>query len=196
MKRHRAGKAGGGYLSRWFHACVGGAVKYVPYKIAEIPSHTIRNLCYRYVLGINIGPKVTIYKGTVFRGGGAYKCSIGKGSVIGDDNMLDARGGLQIGENCNFSTGVRIWTAQHDVQAIDFCSTSGSVVIEDRCWISGNTTILPGVTVGEGCVVASGAVVTKDCEPFGIYAGVPARRIGERNRAINYQFDGRHGWFL
>lgn len=49
--------------------------------------------------------------------------------------------------------------------------------MEDGCWLGGNVTVLPGVTIGRGCVIAAGAVVTKSCDPNGLYAGVPARRI-------------------
>jgi maltose O-acetyltransferase len=56
-------------------------------------------------------------------------------------------------------------------------------VIEDGCWIGAGATILPGVTVRAGCIVASGAIVTKDCEPNGLYAGNPARRIRELDAA-------------
>nr|WP_243895920.1 acyltransferase [Paenibacillus sp. F411] len=51
------------------------------------------------------------------------------------------------------------------------------IKVDDGCWIGARVTILPGVTVGQGCIIAAGAVVTKDCEPNGLYAGVPARRI-------------------
>jgi maltose O-acetyltransferase len=51
------------------------------------------------------------------------------------------------------------------------------VRIGDRCWIGARATILPGVSIGDGTVVAAGAVVTKDCEPDALYAGVPARRL-------------------
>ncbi|MBR1536811.1 MAG: hypothetical protein IJ630_07725 [Treponema sp.] len=47
-------------------------------------------------------------------------------------------------------------------------------------WIGANVTILDGVTVASGCVLAAGSVVTKSTEPNGVYAGVPARRIKER----------------
>ena len=40
------------------------------------------------------------------------------------------------------------------------------------------------------------AVVTKDCEAYGIYAGIPAKKIGVRNNNLQYEFDGRHDWFL
>lgn len=54
---------------------------------------------------------------------------------------------------------------------------SRQIEIKDGSWIGANVTLLPGVTIGEGCIVAAGAVVTKDCEPNGLYAGVPAKRI-------------------
>lgn len=53
---------------------------------------------------------------------------------------------------------------------------SRPVVIGDGCWLGASVTVLPGVTIGRGCVIAAGAVVTRDCEPDGLYAGVPAVR--------------------
>lgn len=54
------------------------------------------------------------------------------------------------------------------------------VVIEDGCWIGANVTILKGVTIGRGSVVAAGAVVTKSCAPYSIIGGVPAKLIKMR----------------
>jgi acetyltransferase-like isoleucine patch superfamily enzyme len=51
------------------------------------------------------------------------------------------------------------------------------VTIGAGCWIAARSVIMPGVTIGDGCIVAAGAVVLEDCEPDGLYAGVPARRI-------------------
>jgi maltose O-acetyltransferase len=51
------------------------------------------------------------------------------------------------------------------------------VKIGRGCWIAARVVILPGVTIGDGCIVAAGAVVHSDCEPHGFYAGVPAKRI-------------------
>lgn len=53
-------------------------------------------------------------------------------------------------------------------------------MIEDDCWIGANVTILKGVTIGRGSVVAAGAVVTKSCEPYSIVGGVPAHLIKMR----------------
>lgn len=54
------------------------------------------------------------------------------------------------------------------------------VIIEKDVWIGANVTVFKGVTVAEGCVVGGGAVLTKSTEPYGIYVGVPAKRIRER----------------
>jgi maltose O-acetyltransferase len=54
--------------------------------------------------------------------------------------------------------------------------------------------VLPGVTVGEGAVVAAGAVVSRDVEPFTIVAGTPARPIAQRTRTLDYELDFRPNW--
>lgn len=54
------------------------------------------------------------------------------------------------------------------------------VVIKQGAWISSNVTILKGVTIGEGSIIAAGAVVTHDVEPYAIYGGIPAIKIKER----------------
>ena len=54
------------------------------------------------------------------------------------------------------------------------------VVIEDDVWVGANVTILKGVTIGHGSVVAAGAVVTKSCPPYSIIGGVPAKLIKMR----------------
>ena len=61
------------------------------------------------------------------------------------------------------------------------------VTISDYAWLSSRTTILPGVTIGEGAVVAAGAVVTKDVADHAIVAGVPARVIGTRTANLEYR---------
>jgi len=52
------------------------------------------------------------------------------------------------------------------------------------------------VTIGEGAVIAAGSVVTKNVEPFSIVGGVPAKKIGDRSRDLQYQFNGEHRFFL
>lgn len=54
------------------------------------------------------------------------------------------------------------------------------VEVGEDCWLGVNTTILPGVTIGRGCVVGAGSVVSKSLAPYSIVAGVPAKPIGKR----------------
>jgi len=59
---------------------------------------------------------------------------------------------------------------------------SAAVVIADRVWIGFKASVLKGVTIGEGAIVAAGAVVTKDVAPYTVVAGNPARKIRELGR--------------
>ncbi len=171
-----------------------GLKKYEIQLVSVIPSHFVRKKIYQFIFGMKIEKTTVIYKGLTMVD--PWKITIGAGSIIGDDNILDGRGYILIGDNVNLSSQVRIWTGEHDVQGKHFEYSGETVRIGNRAWISGNVTILPGVTIGEGAVVASGAVVTKDVEPFTIYAGIPARKIGDRNSDIDYEFDGKHDWFF
>lgn len=162
--------------------------------LGMIPSHRFRLFFLKNLYGMKIGKNVVIYGWSELRS--PWLISIGNGSIIGDDVKLDGRYGIEIGENVNFSTGVWIWTEQHNVNDPFFSGDRGAVKIDNRSWISCRVTILPGVHVAEGCVVAAGAVVTKDCEEYGIYGGVPSKRIAERNRDLKYSFSGEHLHFF
>ena len=165
--------------------------------VGYIPVHFIRSLFYRYVFWMTIGRKVVIYYGLEARA--PWNITIGNGSIIGDKAIFDARHGIEIGENVNISTGVWMWTLQHDVNSTAFTSegTGGKITIENRAWISSRTTLLPGCDVAEGVVVAAGAVVTKRIvDPYTMWGGVPAKKIGNRNNNLIYEFDGKHRWFI
>jgi maltose O-acetyltransferase len=105
---------------------------------------------------------------------------IGAYSRINRDCCLDARGPLVIGENVSISPEVVILTAGHRTDDPGFPVETRPVTIEDHVWIGTRATILPGVRLGRGCVVAAGAVVTRDVPPLAIVGGVPAAQIGTR----------------
>ena len=177
-----------------FRRVYGGVYKYYGQHVSRIPSNLLRCFLYKHIFKIRIGKRVVFHKGLEVRDG--YKISIGDGTIIGDDCLLDGRGGLTIGRNVNLSSKVNIYTGQHDVRSCDFGGVFSPVNIGDRVWLSANTIILPGVAVGEGTVLAAGAVATKALEAHGIYGGIPAKRIGERREDINYSFNGKADWFL
>jgi len=68
------------------------------------------------------------------------------------------------------------------------------VVVGDYVWIGARATILPGVTIGRGAVVAAGALVSRDVPPYAVVGGVPAKVIGERARDLRYTLNFRP-WF-
>lgn len=112
--------------------------------------------------------------------------------------ILDARSGLTIGKNVNFSSNVSVYTLQHNHRQPDFSCDFGerkmSVEIGDRAWLGSNVVVLPGVSIGEGAVCCAGCVVTKDVEPYAVVAGIPARKVGERPRVLTYEFNGKADW--
>jgi acetyltransferase-like isoleucine patch superfamily enzyme len=159
----------------------------------KIPFQCIRKHLYTKYFGISIGENSVIYNSCHIRS--PRNITIGEDTSIGDRCILDGRFGLTIGNSVNLSTGAWIWTLQHDPNDPEFGVKGGHVVIEDYVWISSRTSILPGVTIGRGAIVATGAVVTKSVEPFAIVGGVPAQKIGERHQNLNYKLKSFQPFF-
>ena len=173
-----------------------GYERYLIHRIKMFPCHAVRNWVYRHVYLVDKHKASTIYFGCEIRSG--VNLHIGKGSIVGDNCILDARQGIYIGENVNLSSEVHLWTEAHDVNDPYFRSmprNHGPIHVGNRAWLGSNVTVLDNVKIGEGAVVCSGAVVTKDVEPFTIVAGIPAKKIGERNRNLKYEFTGSHTSF-
>lgn len=180
-------------LRNLLFSCISGYERLLMYQIGYFPSHTIRNFIYKHIYLIHKDENAIIYYGAFIRGG--HNLYIGKGSIIGDRCMLDARrGGIFIGENVNIGTSVSLWTGSHDVNDPYFRSmpqTRGPIKIGDRAWLGSHCIILDQVTIGEGAVVAAGSVVTKDVAPYTIVGGIPAKKIGERNHDLRYKLGGK-----
>ena len=87
---------------------------------------------------------------------------------------------IVIGDGVEFGPEVALLTASHEIGGPGHRAGTpyvSPVRIGDGCWLGARVTVLPGVTIGRGCLVAAGAVVASDCAPDGLYAGVPARRV-------------------
>ena len=106
--------------------------------------------------------------------------------IIGDHTRIGLHntiiGPVDIGSHVNLAQGITVSALNHNFsdtnKRIDEQGVStNQVTIEDDVWIGANAVILPGVTIGEHCVVAAGAVVTKDVPPHSLVAGVPAKVI-------------------
>jgi acetyltransferase-like isoleucine patch superfamily enzyme len=163
--------------------------------IARIPSRILRHALYRNVLRLDLASTAKIHKGLEILS--AENVHIGPGTIIGQDALLDGRKGIHLGSNVNLGGEVAIFTLQHDVRSSTFSTIGGPVTVGDRAWLSFRTTILPGVTIGEGAVVAAGAVVTKDVPAYTIVAGIPAKVISDRPRNLTYDLRrSRAPWFV
>lgn len=145
--------------------------------IGHIPSHTFRLFCYR-LAGVKIGKGSRIHMWASFFNPPGVK--IGQDTIIGDNCFLDGRAKLKIGSHVAIASQVLIYNSEHDINSEDFQPIEEPVEIGDYVFIGARAIILPGVKIGRGAVVASGAVVTKDVPPGKIVGGVPAEEIGER----------------
>ncbi len=103
---------------------------------------------------------------------------IGKGVFINAGCQFQDQGGITIGDYALIGPKTVIATLNHDMQPEKRANLHPAPVrIGSRVWIGANCTVLPGVTIGDGAVVAAGAVVTKDVAPNTVVGGVPARTI-------------------
>jgi acetyltransferase-like isoleucine patch superfamily enzyme len=150
--------------------------------VSKIPLIFIRSIWYSTF--IEMGENCVFLRGVQIRDPRNIK--LGNMVNINQRCMLDSRGGsIIIGNYVDIAPEVNIWTLQHDPQNPDFSTSGGPVTLEDFVWIGNRAIVLPNITLGEGCVVAAGAVVTKDVEPWTIVGGIPARPIGKRNSDQN-----------
>lgn len=152
--------------------------------LLKAPLYCIRKLTMKVFLKqcgkkASFGRKIEVRK--------PYRIQIGDNSSINKRVLLDARGGvIIIGKDVDIAQESNIWTLQHDYNSPIFIAKGGDVIIDDYVWIASRVTILPGVHIGKGAVIASGAVVTKDVSPYTVVAGIPARPIAERQRDLHY----------
>ena len=153
--------------------------------IASFPSHTVRNFVFK-IFGLKMGKGSTFHMGAQF----FYpkNISIGAGTIIGYRIFIDGRDTVNIGSNTDIASEVMIYNSEHDLSDPEFKAIHAPVKIGNFCFIGPRAIIMPGVKIGDGAVVAGGAVVTKDVPPKAIVGGVPAKVIGERQiKKLDYK---------
>lgn len=125
------------------------------------------------------GPRVIIGNNVnVFS---ARQCEIGEGTSIGDNTVIYAYGNVTIGKNCWISSNCGISSLNHAFDKVSRregkYEKCDPVVIGDDVWLGMNVVVLPGVSIGEGCIIGAGSVVTRSIEANSIAVGNPAKVI-------------------
>jgi putative colanic acid biosynthesis acetyltransferase WcaF len=105
---------------------------------------------------------------------------IGDRSWIGEGVWLDNLVPVAIGAHVCISQGAMLLTGNHDYKDPGFGLVTAPIEVRDGAWIGARALIAPGVVVGEHAVVAAGAVLTRNGEPFGVYQGNPAGLVRRR----------------
>lgn len=151
-----------------------------------LPSYSLNALRVRTLraAGVTIGAGSGI-GGKIWVAGGpkpAHRLFIGEHCFVNDGCRFDASASIRIGDGTHIGHDVAIITATHDIGDSDRRAgdvRGEDITIERGSWIGARATILGGVTIGAGSIVAAGAVVTKSVEPGTLVGGVPARPLSE-----------------
>jgi len=167
------------YFFRGIQFLIGGWLCEIP------PLIYLRSVIYAVMFN-GEARSIRIHRGVMFTCPHKIKTgnvSLGRGLDINHDVEIDYSGGVVIGEDVWISQGVIIETHEHLIsreKKKNWKMRTHSLEIGDNVWIGANAIILPGAhKLGEGSIVAAGAVVTKEVLPYTIVAGVPARMLKE-----------------
>lgn len=151
--------------------------------VTHVPSHGVRLATLR-LWGARIGDGSTVGRGTTVID--IHRLSIGRDCSIGFRCMLDARGGIRIGDDVAIASDTHIITGHHLVDSDTFEAEFKPVTIADHVWVASRATVVAGVTIGRGAVVGACSLVRGDVGEREIVAGVPARHRGMRTSSLNY----------
>jgi len=134
-------------------------------------------------VGAKIGKRVVIYPGVWIMPG--KKLIIGDEVDLALDVIITTGGGVEIGDRTLIGYRTQIISSNHNIplypgRIFNAGHAHKKVRIGSDIWIGANCIILPGITIGEGSIIAAGSIVTKDIPPFSIFGGNPAKLIRKR----------------
>lgn len=108
-------------------------------------------------------------------------CAVNSGTVIYTGNGIHIGDAVLIAANCTLApTNHEFSDPSIRIRDQGFQPSRGGIVIGDDVWLGANVVVLDGAVIGQGCVVAAGAVVRGELEPYSVYAGSPAKRVNAR----------------
>jgi acetyltransferase-like isoleucine patch superfamily enzyme len=158
---------------------VGALIRWLP----GIEGLMLRGIFYRSLLH-GSGNNLLIYPNVyiIF----SHRMTVGRRVAINVGTYIDSGGGLEIGDHVMIGPHCIISTREHSIEptGVPMCYQPiryRNITIGNDIWIGANATIRGGVKLGNGCVVAAGAVVIRDVPPNAIVGGVPAKVLRYRN---------------
>lgn len=127
--------------------------------------------------GVRFGDKVTLNRYAYIQGG-AGGVRLGSGVEVNNFSIINGTGGVEIGDDTLIGPGVRIISYQHQIARDQLIRNQPTIAYPIRIgkdvWLGANCVILAGVTIGDGAVIAAGAIVREDVPAYAVAAGVPA----------------------
>lgn len=146
--------------------------------IPESRGFAIKRILLR-LCGVEVEENVRICSSATFLGSG--KLHIGANTWVGHDVLIVCTSSVKIGDDVDIAPRVYIGTGTHRLELGNNKAAgeglSEDIIIGNGCWLCVNSTLLPGVTIGDGVVVAAGAIVNKSFPSKTIIAGIPAKII-------------------
>lgn len=101
-------------------------------------------------------------------------------SSLGENSWIYAMDKINIGEKTCIGKDVYLLTGSHDINSPTFNLITKPINIGSCCWLTTGVTVLPGVSIGDGCVVSANSTVVKSSEPWSVFSGNPAKFIKKR----------------
>jgi putative colanic acid biosynthesis acetyltransferase WcaF len=150
------------------------------YRPSPRPFHAWRALLLR-IFGAKLGPACHFYPRSKIWAPWNLVCE--DRVTLGDDAELYNQSPFYLASHCIISQGAYLCGSTHEYNDPDFRLISFSMKIGPYAWICARAIVHPRVKVGAGAVLGLGSMATRDLEPFGVYAGVPAERVKERLRS-------------
>ncbi|MBE9213048.1 acyltransferase [Plectonema cf. radiosum LEGE 06105] len=134
---------------------------------------------------ISIGDGVQIQQGVDIRALNDTHIKIAENTFIGPYVCIAGSGNIQIGKGCLIAAHSGLFANNHNfTDPFEYIAKQGitrkGIIIEDDCWLGHNVTVIDGVTIGKGCVIGAGSVVTKDIPPYSVAVGTPAKVVKSR----------------
>lgn len=106
--------------------------------------------------------------------------TVGDHVWLGEKAWIDNLAPVTIEDDCCLSQGAMLLTGNHNYSMVTFDFISKPIVMKRGSWVGAQAVVCPGVTLGDCAILSVGSVATKDLEPWGIYQGVPAVKVRER----------------